>query len=399
MTKVNPEILVWARETAGLSREAAVKKLGIRDAYGFKAVDRLSSLETGETEPTRPMLVKMAKQYRRPLVTFYLSKPPRKGNRGADFRTLSNEPSPTDNALLDALIRDAQARQSMVRAVLEDEEEDERLWFIGAKSMSDGYDAVLDCLKKLLDVSLDQYRAQPDTEAAFNLLRGSVGRAGVFVLLKGDLGSYHTAMNTEVFRGFTIADEVAPFVVINDRDAAAAWSFTLLHELVHLVLGQTGVGNSRFSNSIEKFCSDVAAKFLLPESDAKLLGLNVNMDFLGFSMKAELLKKFAHKRNLSRMMVAYKAYRADEIEEEEYEALRKHFRKSWRQERAKRRERGRYGGSPSYYVAHRRRVGNELIALVNRMMDSGALTTVKAAKILGVKPTQIQRLFDSGVRS
>ena len=132
MPKVNPEILVWARETAGLSREVAAKKLGIRDAYGIKAVDRLSNLETGETEPTRPTLVKMAKQYRRPLVTFYLSKPPPKGDRGADFRTLRNEPSPTENALLDALIRDVQARQSMVRALLEDEEEDEPLRFIGS---------------------------------------------------------------------------------------------------------------------------------------------------------------------------------------------------------------------------------------------------------------------------
>ena len=104
MPKVNPEILVWARETAGLSREEAVGKLGIRDAQGVKAVDRLASLESGETDPTRPTLVKMAKQYRRPLLTFYLSKPPRKGDRGADFRTLTNQPSPIVNALLDTLI-------------------------------------------------------------------------------------------------------------------------------------------------------------------------------------------------------------------------------------------------------------------------------------------------------
>ena len=32
MPHVNPAILSWARETAGLSAEGAVKKLGIKDA-------------------------------------------------------------------------------------------------------------------------------------------------------------------------------------------------------------------------------------------------------------------------------------------------------------------------------------------------------------------------------
>jgi hypothetical protein len=32
MPQVNPEILVWARETAGLSIEVAAKKLGFKDA-------------------------------------------------------------------------------------------------------------------------------------------------------------------------------------------------------------------------------------------------------------------------------------------------------------------------------------------------------------------------------
>lgn len=88
MTKVNPEILQWARETIGLTLQQAIQKLNISDARGIAAIDRLIALETGEVEPSRSMLVKMAKQYRRPLLTFYMSAPPRKGDRGQDFRTL-----------------------------------------------------------------------------------------------------------------------------------------------------------------------------------------------------------------------------------------------------------------------------------------------------------------------
>ena len=65
------------RETAGLNLDDAVHKLSIQDARGTAAIDRLRALEAGEAPPTRAMLAKMAKQYRRPLLTFYLSEPPR----------------------------------------------------------------------------------------------------------------------------------------------------------------------------------------------------------------------------------------------------------------------------------------------------------------------------------
>ena len=70
MPAVNPEILVWARETAGLTRRRAATKVGIGDAYGMAAVDRLAALERGENEPSRPLLVRMAEHYRRPLLAF-----------------------------------------------------------------------------------------------------------------------------------------------------------------------------------------------------------------------------------------------------------------------------------------------------------------------------------------
>jgi transcriptional regulator with XRE-family HTH domain len=71
MPKVNPEILTWARDTAGLSLGEAVEKLGINDARGVAAVDRLAAIESGAAEPSRPLLLKMAQRYRRPLVAFY----------------------------------------------------------------------------------------------------------------------------------------------------------------------------------------------------------------------------------------------------------------------------------------------------------------------------------------
>lgn len=103
--------------------------------------------------------------------------------------------------------------------------------------MDSGVAPILALLEQALQVNRDDLaEAEPGPDAAFRLLRESAERAGVFVLLMGDLGNYHSAISVETFRGFAIADPVAPFIAINDRDSHAAWSFTLLHELVHLCL-------------------------------------------------------------------------------------------------------------------------------------------------------------------
>ena len=83
----------------------------------------------------------------------------------------------------------------------------------------------------------------------------------MFVLLAGNLGSHHSAIPVSAFRGFAIADPIAPFIVINDGDAKAAWSFTLLHELAHLWLGATGVSGGVPEMQIERFCWDAAGEF------------------------------------------------------------------------------------------------------------------------------------------
>ena len=394
MPQVNPEILIWARETAGLTHEEASHKLGFKDARKWTAVERLRAYEDGWDDPSRSVLVKMAKQYRRPLLTFYLSKPPRKGDRGADFRTLPVESSAADDAILDALIRDIRARQSMVRAVLEDEDEAEPLRFIGSHEISDGWQVVIASMRSLLNVRRNDYYTEPDTRGAFDLLRTAAEEAGIFVLLKGNLGTHHTEINTEIFRGFSIADEIAPFIVINEYDAPSAWSFTLLHELVHLILGQTGISSTGTENEIERFCDDVAGRFLLPDSEMQELALQSTSNI---SNLAERINEFARDRNLSRTMVAYRAYRTDKISRTTYGRLSNQFRRQWLNYRNNRRERQRRAdGGGNFYGTRRHRIGNGLMTLVSRMMVAGALPTTKAATVLGIKPHQVQSLLELG---
>jgi Zn-dependent peptidase ImmA (M78 family) len=393
MPSLRPEILIWARETAGMSVDEAATKLGINDARGIAGTDRLRLLEAEGGTLSRPLLLKMAKVYRRPLLTFYMSAPPRRGERGGDFRALQERHTDAE-PLVDALIRDVRARQSMVRAILIDEEEAAPLPFVGSMTMDDGVGAVLASIRQTIVFDLTAFRAQGSTEAAFNLLRTKVEEAGVFVLLIGNLGSHHSALGVEVFRGFALADPLAPFIVINDQDAKAAWTFTLLHELAHLWLGETGVSGRFAESQVERFCNDVASNILLPNNELNLVGID-----RGISRQAAalLISRFAKDRLLSRSMVAYRLFRVGSVSEQMWRELVEQFRLEWLQNREIQRERNReQDGGPNYYIVRRHRLGAALLKFVARSLNGGSLTPTKAAKVLGVKARSVHPLL-SGV--
>jgi Zn-dependent peptidase ImmA (M78 family) len=219
-----------------------------------------------------------------------------------------------------------------------------------------------------------------------NELRGTV-------LLRGNLGSHHTDIDVEVFRGFALADPVAPFVVINEHDSKSAWSFSLLHELTHVWLGQTGVSGERAELRIERFCNDVASEFLLPASELRKLGID---NVSNIRRIEATISEFAGERNLSSSMVAYRLFRSGIIERNVWTQLSVTFRERWREQELRQRERNREQKpqiNPNVVRGHR--LGDGLLGFVDRMMNSGALTTVKAGKVLGVKAQRVKPILDA----
>lgn len=382
MPKVNREILIWARKTAGLSVEEAARKLGLSGPA------RLEALEAGERDPSRRQLVNMSEKYRRPLLAFYMPSPPKEMDKGQDFRTLPETPAPGSQALLDALLRNVHARQGLVRTALEEAEEDQPLPFVDSAKMGDGVDALVGSMRDLLDFTVEEFRAQKTVTDAFAVLRAATEKAGVFVLLMGNLGTHHTDIDARVFRGFALADDVAPFIVINEKDSRSAWSFTLLHELAHIFLGQTGVSGYDGKAAVEMFCDAVAARFLLNPDELDVIVAEHVEDFRELIGR---INAFASDRNLSRKMVAYNLMRTGRISPIVYGEVSGVFDA----ERLTKKTEARDGeGGPNYYKVRRHRVGPGLISFVKRMVANGAMSTTKAGKVLGVKPTAVGRLVD-----
>ncbi len=379
----NPAVFQWARTSAGLGLEDAARAIGILPSS-------LTAIEQGEKDPSRTALSSMAKVYRRSLLTLYLPAPPKKGDRGEDFRTVVARRTLAAEADVDALVRDLRARQGLVRAVLEDDQDAEPLAFVGSAHMDNGVAALARSIEQQLGITRTNYRAQKDADAAFALLRERAERAGVFVLLIGNLGSHHSALPLETFRGFAIADPIAPFIVINDGDSKAAWSFTLLHELAHLWLGSTGVSaGSTPEMKVEQFCNDVAGEFLLPLADVQ----PIDMAAMDLESQIAEIARYASRWHMSRQMVAYRLLKAGRITLEAWRALDADIRLRWMADRRREKDQMKSASGPSYYVVRRHRLGHAMLDFARRYTDSGSLSPTKAAKVLGVKPRSVYPLL------
>jgi Zn-dependent peptidase ImmA (M78 family) len=384
MAAVNPAILIWARETAGLDLEAAAKKIGLNAARSVSGADRLAAFEAGDGAPSAALLQRMSQQYRRPLLTFYMSKRPEPTEIGQDFRTLPDKGSPS-NILLTSLLRDIKARQSLVRDTLEDDEDVTEVALIGSKATVKKSGELADAIVDAIGFNRLEYRSAPDP---FAYLRALIEAKGIFVLLAGDCGHWSTQIEVSVFRGFAIADSLAPFIVVNDQDAKAAWSFTLLHELAHLLLGETGVSGGTPQAGIEQLCNDTAAVVLLEPSEIAALALT------GEDGDVAQINGLADHARVSRTMIAYQLFLADRITHGRWEALRNQFRIEWIASREKARERNRtQDGGPNWYIVRRHRLGTALLAVARQGIADGSLTPSRAGRMLGVKPMAVYPLL------
>jgi Zn-dependent peptidase ImmA (M78 family)/transcriptional regulator with XRE-family HTH domain len=395
---INSDILGWARQSAGLSLEEAAERLGLSSSERASAIDKLADLERGAKKPTRSQLLRFAQVYRRPLITFYMKAPPGKGERGEDFRTLTSAAPSRGNANLDALLRDVRARQEMVRSLLEDEEDSRPLAFVGSVTSSTAPAEVAGSIARVLGFDpMAPRKGKPDN--LFRELRSRAEAAGVFVLLIGDLGSHHSASSETVFRGFVIADKLAPFVIINDQDASAARSFTLIHELAHIWIGRTGVSGApdeidleTSEGRIEQFCNDVAGEVLLPAA-AMLKPSQALLDGTLDGARAAIAQIAAH-WSVSEPMVAYRLNRMGRITQSVYRDLAGWYAARWRAARASAKEKTRESeNGPNYYVVRQFKLGGALIDVVRRTLRENLLSHTKAAKVLGVKTSSVEPLL------
>lgn len=390
MPNVNSAVILWARDNARMTVADACKRLGIKDSIQESAEDKLAGYENSSKVPSRSMLKKMSEVYRTPLLAFYLDKPPNQPERGEDFRSVPNDIKEDNAFLVDTLIRNIRSVQSTLKQVLIEQDEATPVNLVNSLSMDD---EVLKVAKKItseIGFDLEAFRKEPDHFRAFKYLRKLAEGAGVFVILKGNLGSYHSDIEVEAFRGFALADEIVPFVVLNDKDAKSAWSFSILHELAHLVLGRTGISgvSNETEIEIEKFCNEVASSILIPDLEKIVLEAYDTESII------DEITVYSEKWNVSYSQLAYRLYLRGDYAIDVWKTLSNKFRDMWLKQRVKEKKKNKESDNgPSPYVLRRYRLGDALVRTVDGFVRSGAISTTKAGLLLETKPLKIDKVL------
>ncbi len=259
---LQPGVLRWARERAGISPEELARKIQVKPerVVEWEKSGRISIAQTDN----------LARSTHTPLGFLYLAEPPTDQLPIPDFRTRRQSGLPPSPDLLET-VESMQRRQSWMRDELIAEGA-APLDFIGAWGTDDSPLEAARAMRDALRLA-DGWAAQESTWTdALRRLRDQAEDAGVLVVRNGVVGNdTRRKLDPGEFQGFALVDEYAPLVFVNGADFKAAQMFTLVHELAHLLVGETGVSRFRdfrpVDHATEQFCNRAAAEFLVPESE------------------------------------------------------------------------------------------------------------------------------------
>jgi Zn-dependent peptidase ImmA (M78 family) len=266
--EVKPKLLRWARERSGFSLSALTHRF-----------PQLAAWERGPERPTLKQLERFAQATHTPIGYLFLQEPPIERLPIPDLRTRGNKhikpPSPN---LLDTIYL-CQQRQEWYRDFARSAG-DEPLTFVGSLQVTGDVIQMAARMRRALGFNVDERRQMPTWTDALRRFIEQADEMGVLMMVSGVVGSNNRRkLDPQEFRGFALADDLAPLVFINGADTKAAQMFTLAHELAHIWLGQSAISDAEASwvpngsdaqaslapeHQVESWCNRVAAELLVP---------------------------------------------------------------------------------------------------------------------------------------
>lgn len=372
--EIDRSILHWARKSSGIDVATAAKRAGTTPA-------RIEEWEEeGGSYPTIKQLRKLAKAYMRPIGLFFLPELPEDPESIKDFRKIPDEFQEEMSSALRFEIRLAWDRREEALEMIADLDEEPTI-IHDRFSLASDPDKIAIKIRKMLGISTTQQMQWRTKYDAFNAWRQAVEQEGALVFQTGILRNL--IVDPKEARGFSIAEQPYPVIVINSKDHPTARCFTLIHEFTHILLADGGICDlhnpfraTSHVDRTEVFCNRVAGSTLVP-ADA-LLRTNVvqnhgsHADWSDDELEV-LAKKFwvSWEVILRRLLILRKTSRD--------------FYQGWRNERNDLFPGRETGGEVKISTPTRVIIRNGRLfpALVLRALRNRRITSFRAADILG----------------
>ena len=249
----NPEILVKARENSGYNVDEVAKKLD-------KDTKILLSWEVGKDVPTFKQLSKLSKIYNFPSAFFFADEVPNEVPIPTDFRTMPNR-TIENFPEIKREIKNANEKREIAIELIQ-RLNAELPEFTLECSINDDPSEVASMIRKYLDVTIEeQLKWKKDKYTALNKWKNILENKGILIF-------QFTGISPDEIRGYSLTEKPLPVIGINTGELPKTRNFSIFHELAHIISGTSGICDMRDRNKkIERFCDEVAAKFLVPPSN------------------------------------------------------------------------------------------------------------------------------------
>ncbi len=373
MAAVNPEILKWARKSSKITLEKAAKTIS-----KTCKPERIKEWETAEGNdvPSAKQVEKLSRLYRRPLDVFYLPFIPKDFPALKDFRKNKEEGM---NTALIFMMREVQEKQEWLSGFLSKNKQ-KKADFVGKYNIKSDPAVVAKDIRKTLNADpADKY----DKPLKYWIEKAEA--KNIYITLSSN---YHTRLklDSDIFKAFVIADKFAPFIFINSDDWDHGQLVTLIHELVHIWIGVSGISNETEldvsktdTHPVEKFCSQVTALILTPEDELK--------KFLPKPDKVEYkqISKAARKIGVNKSTIIYRAQELGLISNNLVNELKKNANEEWKEFLFKLSQKKKSSGGPNYYVMQLRRSSKAFSNIVMDNYKRGRINGSDASRLLKVK--------------
>ena len=225
--RIVPEVLAWARESAGLSQDDLRRRI----TSGEVDLDQWES-SSSVILVTASQLENIADAVKRPTATLLLNAPPKEPPLPRDFRRPSKRPGRYSPDLVRA-IRHARRLQRVSAEVLRALEEPLESDFSAEFSSTDHPDSVASWVRDLLGIQVDIHERWSNEHAALRGWRSLVEGRNILVL--------SADFPREEAQGFSLVDAEPSVIMLSAKDPPTARCFTLWHEFGHLLLSNDGL--------------------------------------------------------------------------------------------------------------------------------------------------------------
>jgi Zn-dependent peptidase ImmA (M78 family) len=372
---LNPELLTWARQSAGYDLQAAASRLGISD-------EKLAAIEAGEVQITYPQLRKAAEVYKRALAAFFMAAPPEIKQPPADFRMQQGiADRPLSPALNFELRKAWQHREDALELAMQLGQE--FVIFEASASLGQAPDVVAKQVRSLLNISIEEQLKWRDSRVALNAWKNAVEALNVLVFEA-------SRIPLEEMRGVSLWGDPLPVILLNGGDSLTGRAFSLIHEFTHLLLRQGGICDLAPSDMdsqaarIEAFCNAVAGATLVP---SEVLGKLLDDGHTADWSIAELEELAAHFQ-VSKEVVLRRLLILGQTTERYYRRMRQEFIEEYRRLR----QESRGDGGPSPAVMAVRNLGQPYVRLVLSAYYDNKIGLSTVSDYLGLKLKHLPRV-------